>query len=403
VDLQLKNFILEPAKRLETVGPIFFVIDAVDESGDRTARTSLLKALLANLTKLPSNFRILVTSRPDNDIEQQLGSNSLVLRKSMEKVEWTGRDIRRYIDRELSIPRFNDKWPNGKWLDGLVELAEGLFQWAYTACRFIEGDGKAGHDPVKRLADLLSENSGKSHPLNKLDKLYMAILRQTLPTDNPDYAKMFKSVMACVLTARQPLSMDVLKRFILQDDDNAFTHPVDLVLPPLGALLSGVAETSSPVLPLHSSFRDFLLNDKRSAECYVDISTEHDHLSVACLNVMQECLRFNICDLQTSHLANVDVPDLSSRIQHAIPRHLSYACLFWTDHLLASSPTPAILSQLKSFMQTHFLHWLEAMSLMAVIPTANTALLKLRDKSEVRCQEFYSSHALILSTAVDGY
>jgi TorA maturation chaperone TorD len=102
---------------------------------------------------------------------------------------------------------------------------------------------------------------------------------------------------------------------------------------------------------------------------------------------MQECLRFNICDLQTSHLANADVPDLSSRIQQAIPDHLSYACLFWADHLLASSLASEILSALKLFIKTHFLHWLEAMSLMAVIPTANAALQMLQDISEVRRQE----------------
>ena len=404
VALQLKHFILEPAKRLEIIGPILIVFDAVDESGDRDARTFLLKAMLADLSALPSNFRILVTSRPESDIEEQLGSNPHVWQKRMEDLPNTAQDIRLYIESQLSsIKKLNVKWPKDEWLDRLVDLAEGLFQWASTMCRFVKGDKKAGIDPVQQITSLFSpEYSARQLPA--LDKLYLQVLRQTFPTDNPVHAMKFRSVMAPILAAKQPLSVDSLKKLTrLASDDEALEHPIDLILRPLGALLRGVAETSSPVQPLHTSFRDFLRDDERSGEWYVDTSKEHDHFSAACLDTMQTCLRFNICDLETSYLANVDVLHLSSRIRQAIPPHLMYACHFWADHLFSSSLAPEILGQVKLFMTTHFLHWLEAMSLMAAIPNANVALLMLRDISEVRCQQFRSGHALILSTAADGH
>jgi hypothetical protein len=398
VELQLKHLFLEPAKRLRTIGPILFVIDAVDESGDMHARRSLLQALLANISMFPSNFRVLVTSRPDDDIEECLGSSSFVLRKRMEDLPSTEHDIRHYIRLELScFPRLNLKWPDDEWLDRLVDLAEGLFQWVFTACRFVKGDGKAGFDPVKRLAVLLSPDfsARRSHPL---DTLYLEVLRQKFSTQDSEHAIQFSSVMACILAARQPLSIEALKKFIKQadDDDGALEHPVDLILRPLGSLLSGVAETSCPVLPLHTSFRDFLLDRTRSLECHVDISREDDRFSTACFDIMQANLRFNICDLETSHLDNVDVPGLSSRIELAIPLHLSYACLFWADHLCSSSQTPTMMfRQMKAFFKSSFLHWLEVMSLIAAIPGANAALQILQNISDVSSHRSQPDYGLI--------
>jgi hypothetical protein len=44
-------------------------------------------------------------------------------------------------------------------------------------------------------------------------------------------------------------------------------------------------------------------------------------------------LRFNICELESSHIRNRDVTDLSTRIATFIPFRLSYSCRFWAAHL----------------------------------------------------------------------
>jgi hypothetical protein len=140
VELQLKHLFMAPAEGLKTIGPILFVIDALDESGDRHSRTSLLQAILKHVSALSPNFRILITSRPEEDIERELGSNALVFRKRMEDLRSTDQDIRRYIEQELScFPELDSNWPNGVWFNKLVGLSEGFFQWAATACRFVKG------------------------------------------------------------------------------------------------------------------------------------------------------------------------------------------------------------------------------------------------------------------------
>ncbi|KAH7308261.1 hypothetical protein B0J17DRAFT_587680, partial [Rhizoctonia solani] len=55
-----------------------------------------------------------------------------------------------------------------------------------------------------------------------------------------------------------------------------------------------------------------------------------------CLRVMQRKLRFNICNLENSHLLNSQVPNLKFRVDSYIGPVLKYACTHWIDHFILS-------------------------------------------------------------------
>jgi len=57
-----ESLILQPLEDLHIIGPILVVIDALDESEATTDRNGLHAFLARNLFKLPSNFRVLITS-----------------------------------------------------------------------------------------------------------------------------------------------------------------------------------------------------------------------------------------------------------------------------------------------------------------------------------------------------
>src|SRR5580658_10462108 len=106
----------------------------------------------------------------------------------------------------------------------------------------------------------------------------------------------------------------------------------------LGSLLSNVnlSDNSLPIIPLHTSFRDFLINQDKSGDFCVPIRDAHYELAHSCLNLLLDPvdgLKFNICKLETLYLANDDVEDLIIRVDQYIPPALSYACRFWDDHL----------------------------------------------------------------------
>ena len=160
-------------------------------------------------------------------------------------------------------------------------------------------------------------------------------------------------------------------RFPLEDD----RYPVGLILNFMASLLVGASEVSTPVRPLHASFYEFLLDERRSGEFFIQQGDAHRDLAVASLSVMQAGLCFNICGLETSYLSNLEVADLERRVQDNIPSHLLYSCRFWATHLKDSAFDPD-LAQLLRWLVTgeQMLFWLEALGVSKLIGEANWAL-----------------------------
>jgi hypothetical protein len=120
---QFVNFILEPAKALTTIGPIVIVIDAFDESGDISSRKPLLEVLARRAADLPTNFRILITARPEKDILKALSEKQCIRYRHLDDIDKSSNehDISLFIEMALSdIPELESKWPNKAWCCMLV-------------------------------------------------------------------------------------------------------------------------------------------------------------------------------------------------------------------------------------------------------------------------------------------
>jgi hypothetical protein len=379
---QFEKFILQPSTCLTSVGPLLIVIDALDESGDEESRQDILATLTNKATDLPSNFRILVTSRAEQDILDALYEKPYVISKRMDSVDATSttRDISLFVQTRLgAISALEHKWPKGDWCRLLAERSEGVFQWASTACRFIQGDGARGLDPVEQMDILLSSTSRSTH-VNRLDQLYSEILNHNFNTENATFMKRFESVMSMVLLAREPLSISSLKKLRFEEDP---ANAVELIIRPLGSLLTGVADESSPVRPLHTSFRDFLTDKSRGGIFYINISVYNRHFVLSCFRVMKEELRFNICGMKTSYMRNDELRTHQALNEDAITAHLSYASRFGTDHLVSTKVDEAIGGEVREFLHTRLLFWLEVLSLVEGMEIALESLLLIVKWSKV--------------------
>ncbi len=82
-----ESLILEPLEELHIVGPILVVIDALDESGDTTGRFGLHTFLAKNIIRLPSNFRVVITTRPQHPIVSALDGAQSVRTKDINDTE----------------------------------------------------------------------------------------------------------------------------------------------------------------------------------------------------------------------------------------------------------------------------------------------------------------------------
>ncbi|KIM88434.1 hypothetical protein PILCRDRAFT_3429 [Piloderma croceum F 1598] len=297
---QFEQFILIPAKDVKSTGLIVIVIDALDECGDEDSRKIIL-SILGNAVKyLPSNFRILITSRPESDIENALALKNHVFCKRMDTIDIksTEHDISLYFQAQLSDVRGLDRqWPNKSWCPPLIEKSEGLLQWAFTECHFIKGNGKSG------IAQL---------------NIFFVI-----------------------------------------------------------SITNEQAEQHAAVRPPHTSFRDFLTDAYRNKSFYVELTPHHGKFFLASMRAMKITLKFNICELNTSHIRNIDVPDLTARVEKAIAPSLSHAGRFWADHLLETPCDHVVLEALWYFMDNQFLYWLEVLRFVKHVNHASRMLTSM--------------------------
>ncbi len=195
-----------------------------------------------------------------------------------------------------------------------------------------------------------------------------------------DEEGLFRFLVGRLLAAFEPLSIHSLSTLQRRasDDDNAPNSVVE-TLRYLGSLLSNVTSSDDtlPIVPLHTSFRDFVTNEEKSSIFYVDLRVAHRQLAHSCLSLLLDDLKFNICGLESSYLANKDVEDLESRIVKHLPPALSYACRFWDDHLEHLDFETDLFGKLQTLFEKKFMFWLEALSLMGDLGLASSALSSL--------------------------
>ena len=356
---QWKELIMKTAKKFsETMaGPILIMIDALDESGVAASRQHLLRILTGKLDddeslimKLPPHIRILLTSRPLPDITNALNGVKHVQSKSMFSIPpaLSRRDIFRYVSRELSGLEGIEIEDAS---DSLTSASDRLFEWARLACAYVKGDDDAGLSVKERFEAVITHDQEHHVPL--LDSMYKLTLQTVFPLGQDKRSirlDRFRSVMEQILGTVEPLpfaSLSSMRHHFI--DEGLRRIDINVILKPMGALPSGTTDSSVVIRPLHASFSDFLTDENRSGEFFIDLSHIHKELAGASLGVMQQGLQFNICQLSTSYLPNSEVSDLGERIKKYISLELSYACRFWTDHLQHAQFDLALAETIQAF------------------------------------------------------
>ncbi|KIL65494.1 hypothetical protein M378DRAFT_10853 [Amanita muscaria Koide BX008] len=389
VTQQWRKFLQEPLTNVPggIAEPVVIVIDALDESGGPLSRSYILSILASDAPKLPSNFRILFTSRPLLDIGEVFHNASGVRLESMDKLSQssTTHDIEFYSSWRLKgVEGFGN-------LDfsQLAGKSDGLFEWARLACEYIKY-AQGLLTKRERFEELMHAEEGKE----LLDTMYMIILRSILgdrPRDST--ISRFRSVLRIVLSTLEPLPMDSLNLLhsaaVRQSQDRA-RYNVGAILHPLASLLSGVSDQSMPIRPLHSTFHEFLTTRARSGPFFVDVEDVNRDLAHACLQVMQQHLCFNICKLESSYVRNSEIADLGERIKGCIKPYLAYSCRFWTEHVKVIPLEVELAEGIKGILLNEkMLFWLEVLALlklMGMVPSMLSIVaswLQKKDYEEV--------------------
>ncbi|KAF7342157.1 WD40 repeat-like protein [Mycena venus] len=359
---QFTELLLEPLGSVESLiqGPILVILDGLDECGDPDSRDALLSIISTEFPKLPRLLRFLITSRVEADIFKHFRSR--FAEKKLD-TEASTQDVQFFIHYEMDRIRqqndFGPAWPTMQDRTALVNLAGGLFIWASTAVRFIDG-----YRPNERLQALITQKS------KGLDSLYSIALRNSGPWDTDTmFTRDARAVLACIVLGIVPMTDRTIDMLL-----GSSHHSSAEVLKYLGCVVQWSLGTQARTL--HASFVDYLTDPQRSGgePWAIDTKTGHGLLSLGCLQILGSELCFNICDLEDSHLLNADVRDLSNRVTAMISPQLLYSTCFWFRHIREAPFDETIVKVMKALFHEKILYWLEVLSVLGQVPIALAAL-----------------------------
>ncbi|PKY04101.1 NACHT and WD40 domain protein [Aspergillus campestris IBT 28561] len=366
---QFDKLLLQPLLNLQPDGqPLsaVIVIDALDECEHDQDTRNIIR-LLPLLQKVKSvHLQIFLTSRPELPVNlgfSELGDHayqSLALHDIPEEV--TGHDIYLFLQNQFaSIKRdrkISDDWPGDDIIQELVRISIPLFISAATVCRYIEN---SKWEPRLRLEELLKD---QAKYVSRMDKTYLPILTRLLDDQESDAFEQqqllqeFHDIIGTIIVLAVPLSINGLSNFLGLGADQISNR-----LDSFRSVLSVPHDRDQPVRILHLSFRDFLVQS--TARFHVKEPKKNKDIAKTCLKTMHNCLRKDICNLADPGVLRADINP--EEIRQYLPLELQYSCRYWVYHLTQSEDLSSEVEEIRMFLQKHFLHWLEAMSLLGLM------------------------------------
>jgi hypothetical protein len=356
---------------------LVFVIDAFDECGDDRSRLRLLK-LLTGATTRASWLKIIITSRPEADIRQFFDG--------LTQLSYSGYDLA--IDQEASgdlrtfaLSEFElvarkwylaAPWPEESLLDRIIFRANGLFIFIKTLVLALESCA----NPTEFLKATVEEAGAGLKPLYTL---YSSILHSRIVHNNAEFQRVIGAVLS--VAPYRVLCEETIAE-LAGVEPNLVRKWVD----DLSSLLYRDEGTNGGIRVRHLSISDFLVSDDCPCNYRMNPRDANVQLGIACLKTMVRQLRFNICGLEDSRLANADIQDLPSRITENISDCLQYSSLYWSNHLCFAPDNNdwRVWDSLEEFFEELSpLFWIEVLSILGMVPMGAPSIRRVTSWAKV--------------------
>jgi hypothetical protein len=349
---------------------LVFVIDALDECGDDQNRPVLLKVVTEAASRAPW-LKIIVTSRPEDEIQRFFNPlpRSSYSRYDLATDQEAGADLQTFARSQFDLVAkkwyLPTPWPDQSLFDGVISQANGLFIFIKTLVLTLQ----QCEDPEETLKASLQDSSGTG--LKPLYNLYSSILKARRVPSNAE----FRQVLGVVLAVAP---YRTLCEESIAELAGARPNLVRKWVDDLSSLLYRDEAANGGIRVRHLSISEFLVSDHCTYQ--VNLKVANMQLGIACLKTMAEQLRFNICKLEDSRLANADIHDLPLRIQGHISDALQYSSLYWSNHLCFTPDNGdhcvwGILKEI--FGGLYGLFWVEVLSIMGMVAIGAPSLRRV--------------------------
>lgn len=376
---QFDKLIYQPLEKVKipasACSTLVVVVDALDECEKESEIRALLQ-LWPRLSQIKSIcLRLFLTSRPDlpirlgfkgmsTDAHQDMILHEVPRKIIQHDISVFLKDafsrIREDYNNASSLDTLDQDWPGDQMLQGLADKAVPLFIVAATVCRFV---GDLNFIPRERLQTIMRfQGIGQR---SQMEQIYLPVLKQmsanlSEPSDEPQLYQEFRMIVGAIVTLAEPISIQSLAAVL-----NVRPAMIERRLRSLHSVLQIPTDPETPIRAFHLSFSEFLLSEKlRDQPFGVDGPATHRMLLTKCLELLSgpKGLRENICDLKYPGQPRQEIVSTVIK-EHLLPA-FQYACRYWVHHLQHSMIQIHDGHEVCLFLQRHFLHWLEALSLM---------------------------------------
>ena len=366
---QMEEVIVGPlmATRIRTL----IIIDALDECKDEEPASAILSVLSRYIDRIP-RVKFFITGRPELRIRSGFRLASLrpvteVLRLHDVERSSVDSDIKLFFRTRLADVAEDrsdcsqiEDWPSSYEIDILCQKAAGFFIYASTVIKFI---ASGHHTPAERLTLIASLPQCTAHEgQSGIDLLYTQVLEYAfhdVSTNNKEFYFCLRSVLGAVVLTFNPLPMEALSTLLKRSN-------ISTTLRFLHSLLLVPESKADPIRVFHKSLPDFLMDLGRCKDerFFISPSVHHQEMLFACLSLMKEKLKRNICNLDNCAVIS-KVEDISALRKEHIGDGLEYACQFWARHLVDTPSSgydvEEIQKAIDQFFTTHLLFWIEVL------------------------------------------
>jgi hypothetical protein len=351
-----------------TLTRVYLIIDALDEC--ETGLTQLLDLIVRNVSA-SSRVKWIVSSRNKHDIEARLQLNDGHTNLSLElNAEHVSQAVNVYIDHKVSqLTRLKqyDSMLQDQVRHLLRQKANGTFLWVALVCK------ELGEVEIWNTLEVLDEVPADLTPL--YDRMMKQILQ--LKRKDPEFCRL---ILSTTTLAYRPLHLlEIAALAGLPEQLSCKLQSLTTIINMCGSFLTIRKDT---VYFIHQSAKDYI-----DSNIFPNGKMEvHRRIASRSLQVMSKTLRRDIYDLRAP----------GTSIDQVVPVErdpltpVQYSCVSWIDHFCELDSSLHYQAELRDggaihiFLQEHFLHWLEALSLLGSMPNGVLAIAKLENLLRVR-------------------
>ena len=293
---QIKALMVEPLSVAPQLTPKLLLIDGLDECVDLKAQRYILQALGAAAAQLNDSVRFLVASRPEHAIRTSFNTPTLsrmTMGLPLDEAYRPDADIKTFLCSRFSEIRRDhplgaflpEIWPPKRAVDTLVIKSSGQFIYASTVMKFIESHHHRPNDRLNIILGVSKPGNDSDAPFAELDAVYHHVLFNISPYNREKVIEVFTFLIltstalhSTYLTSRQTFDYQprTVERVLGYEEGDLYIYLLDMQ-----SIVHVPEESSSGELYFyHASFPDFLLDQSRSREYFIDIGKAHAHLII---------------------------------------------------------------------------------------------------------------------------